>query len=208
MGADVVARLDRREAALLERLDLGGLRRVQWVGGRLAAAVAGRHVGQGKGEAFWVSVGPSGEPLPPAGFAVSISHKRTLAVALVARVPDVDPPTLGVDLEDDVDAARRAADLVLGPDERRDFDALPAGDGDRAHVMAFALKEATYKAIRTGVGRALAYEDARVVVSPAGVASIAMRRRGPERLPQLETSCEWRGRQVIAAVRAAARSLW
>jgi 4'-phosphopantetheinyl transferase EntD len=75
-------------------ITLGGYRQVDFVGGRLALHRAIRSMGRKAGA---VLAGPRGEPILPDGVAASISHKRTLAVALAARAGH---GSLGVDLED------------------------------------------------------------------------------------------------------------
>jgi 4'-phosphopantetheinyl transferase EntD len=194
----VLARLDARELAVARSLT--GYRHVEWVGGRLAARIAGGHFGV----TDWaVLSGASREPLPPRGFSVSIAHKRNLAIALVAKT---DGLGIGVDLEDDVAAVRASADIVLSPEERAAFVALPDLQRDRAIVLAFALKEAAYKALAIRFGRALAYRDARVDVLPDGTPTITMLLDDIDFNPVLEVAHEWREGQVIAAVRVPSRT--
>ena len=167
----VLRQLDLREREIAD--NLRGFRRVQWVGGRLAAQAAARHFGV---TAWSLARGPAGEPRPPSGFSTSIAHKRRLAVALVIDAPDVD---LGVDVENDLDAARSIAGDFLCASEARAIERLPAADRDPARVLAFALKEAAYKALGVHMGKALAYRDARVVVRlPLGGFDPHANRRG------------------------------
>src|SRR5690606_23625683 len=93
-------------------------------------------------------IGADGAPELDGGLHVSIAHaatpERTLAAAAVAARP------VGVDLE--VIRPRRP-DLyrfVLHPDEYGLLDALPY-DRDAAQVLAWTLKEAVLKAMRTGL---------------------------------------------------------
>ncbi len=195
---DVLDRLDPREALVARTLT--GFRQIDWVGGRLAAGVAGRHLGA---TAFWLGAGAKGEPVPPPPFSASVSHKRSLAIALVARGSGAD---LGVDLEDDVLAARGSADLVLSDHERAIIDGLAPDERDRARVLAFALKEAVYKALSPRLGTPLGYHDAFVAALPGGRATLTMQLEGVARQPDVEVSFDWIGPQVIAAVRAPRRS--
>jgi 4'-phosphopantetheinyl transferase EntD len=194
----VLGRLDAREAEIAGSLD--GHRRPQWVGGRLAARAAGEHFGV----AGWaVLVGTSKAPRGPTGFSVSIAHKHDLAIALVS---DVEGECLGVDLEGDVTAAREIEGLVLCAEERSALDHLPAAERDRALVVAFALKEATYKAFATRFGRVLAYHEARVGLDRSGHVTIAPAFEGIEHQPALEFTYGWHAAQVIAAVRSRRRT--
>ena len=98
-----------------------------------------------------------GAPLLPDGALGSISHKRTLAIALAALAPARDAPraALGVDLEEyrllRVDITRR----VLTERERAHL-AASIGEADAAEltlerdrrlIQYFSLKEAFYKAV-------------------------------------------------------------
>ena len=189
----VLSRLEAREATLARALT--GFGQVRWVGGRLAAQTAGRHFGA----LGWCAlVGPEGAPMPPLGYSLSVAHKHDLAIALVS---DAANDRLGVDLEDDVKAAREIEGVFLSREERNALDSLPSGERDRALLLAFALKEATYKAFATCIGRALGYHEARVSVSPAGELSLAATFDRVSRQPVLEAVHQWRGERVIAAVR-------
>jgi 4'-phosphopantetheinyl transferase EntD len=194
----VLMRLEAREATVAR--SFAGFRQIEWVGGRLAARIAGLHFGA----VDWtVLPGRSNEPLAPSGFAVSIAHKRKLAIALVANVAD---ESIGVDLEDDATAAHAIADIVFSEMERARFAELPVLDRDRARVVAFALKEAAYKALAVRLGRALRYRDARVDIASGGAASITMVLDDVESQPDLEVDHQWIDEQVIAAVRTVSRS--
>jgi phosphopantetheine--protein transferase-like protein len=192
-AADVLTGLHASEAVVAE--SLAGFRYVEWVGGRLAAQIAGRHYGASD---WSVGVGPGGEPLAPRGFTVSIAHKRNLAIALVAPEPDVG---LGVDLENDGRAARAAAELVLSDDERDAIALLPRDRQERAFVVAFALKEAAYKALQKRAANSLVYRDARVSVDGDVQASVIVTMPDTATQPPLDVSVEWYGDHVVAAVK-------
>lgn len=192
--ADVVLnRLEAREAAFAAALT--GFRQIRWVGGRLAAQAAGRHLGA---RSWSLLVGPEGAPMAPEGYSLSIAHKQDLAIALVS---DVAGEHLGVDLEDDVHAAREIEAVFLSVEERKALDSLPAGERDRALLLAFALKEATYKAFANHVGRSLGYHEAGVRLDAAGELSLLARFTKVSPQPALEIAQRWRGERVIAAVR-------
>ena len=196
VGDSVLARLDAREAEVARTLR--GFRQVQWVGGRLAAREAGLHLGA---TSWMVGTGALGEPLPPPGFSLSIAHKRGLAIALVA---DVDGDELGVDLEDDLAAARAIEAEVFSLEERAAIATLPGPERDDARMLGFALKEAVYKAVSVRLGADLGYDDARFDVGDGRTPSIALLAGAPQ--AALEVIVEWYGESVIAAVRGERRS--
>jgi 4'-phosphopantetheinyl transferase EntD len=189
--ADVLSPRELEVAAALR-----GLAVQQWIGGRVAAHVAAGALGA---ERWELLRGASGEPLPPPGWSASISHKWGLAVALVARGM-VD---IGVDVEADAGAAREIEHLVFTQEERQGWGGMASEEQARARVVAFALKEAAYKALSAPSGRALRFTDAAVDVS-VGHPAITIRDGGPS----LEVACQWRDGRVIAAVRAEPRSQW
>ena len=194
--AEVIQKLARAEAD--HALRLVGYRRREWVGGRLAARVAGEHFGR----AEWaVGTGPLGEPRPPPGMALSIAHKRGLAIALVSNDPS---QSIGVDLEDDAAAATRIEDIVFATEELKSLAALPENDRGRARVLGFALKEAVYKACAVSIGRPLTYRDAQIQWHGLRDATVAL--TTGDAPTAFDVVVEWRDAQVIAAVRARRQS--
>ena len=193
VGDDVMGRLHDDEAAYARAL--AGFRQNEWVGGRLAAHVAARHLGI---SGWSLLVGRSGEPTAPAAFSASIAHKRTLAIALVAHGANAG---IGVDIEDDVAAARAIEDIVLAADERGSIRRLRAPVQERAFVVAFSLKEAVYKALSARVDHVLAYREARVDFDIAGSPSVTMRVDGTAVQPRVDLVLDRHGRHVITAVK-------
>jgi 4'-phosphopantetheinyl transferase EntD len=109
---------------------------------------------------------PRGAPLLPPSAVGSVSHKRTIAVALVARAA-TPPAAIGIDVEEirplHVDIARR----VLTPDELAGLP--PEGPArDAAVLLRFSAKEAIYKALDPWVQRFVAFEEAIVAPTPDG----------------------------------------
>ncbi len=142
-------------------------RRAGWVGGRVALRVALDRV---SGGGFEVSgpllATPRGAPLLPAGMVGSVSHKRSIAVALVAREPS-PRATVGIDVEEIRPLRVDVASRVLTPEEQT---ALPA-DGaarDAAVLLAFSAKEAIYKALDPWVRRFVGFHEASVARAPDG----------------------------------------
>jgi 4'-phosphopantetheinyl transferase EntD len=172
---------------------LAGRRQIEWAGGRLAFRLALQRLGRSSGP---LSSGPSGEPLPPPGLAASITHKRDLAVALVA---DAGPGTLGVDLEGDGRERLAIASHVLRPEEQEILDRLPPERRWPMLMATFALKEATYKAIHLHLQRYVAFGEARVVLEPTPQVTLHLRSDEPSLT--LEAHLEQMGERVLASVR-------
>ena len=139
-------------------------RRAGWVGGRTALRAALAAVGLEAPDAMLSR--PRGAPVLPAGAIGSVSHKRTIAVALCAR--DSEPGvTIGIDVEDVRPLRVDVASRVLTPEERA---VLPA-DGparDAAVLLRFSAKEAIYKALDPWVHRFVAFHEASVACGSNG----------------------------------------
>jgi 4'-phosphopantetheinyl transferase EntD len=173
----------RDEAALLpeERAHADGLpeaRRATWVGGRLALRAALDALGVTAGPLLAT---PRGAPALPAGVAGSISHKETLAVALAARAPGGE--TLGIDVE--LEPALRAprADIapkILTPVELARVDALAPAERAREVRVAFAAKEAVYKALDPWVQRFVSFQEVEIARGSDGALSGMLRLRDGE----------------------------
>jgi 4'-phosphopantetheinyl transferase EntD len=133
-------------------------RRAGWVGGRVALRAALAAGGVEASEPMLAT--PRGAPLLPAGAVGSVSHKRTIAVALCAR--EANPrATIGIDVEDLRPLRTDIASRVLTADE---LAVLPA-DGparDAAVLLAFSAKEAIYKALDPWVHRFVGFQEASV----------------------------------------------
>ena len=136
---------------------LAPVRRVTWVGGRVALHAALEELGAA---AAPIASTPRGAPILPAGFAGSIAHKRALAVALAApAAPDV---TIGVDVEQDWTLRAPAVDIterVLTPAERARVETLAEPARATAVLRAFAAKEAIYKALDPWLGRYVGFRE-------------------------------------------------
>jgi 4'-phosphopantetheinyl transferase EntD len=144
-------------------LALPGPRRASWIGGRIALRAALAAAGLEAPDAILAT--PRGAPLLPAGVIGSVSHKRTIAVALAARAgapaarAAASTATVGIDVEEIRPLRTDIASRVLTPDELAD---LPA-DGaarDAAVLRRFSAKEAIYKALDPWVRRFVGFEEA------------------------------------------------
>jgi 4'-phosphopantetheinyl transferase EntD len=153
-------------------------RRAGWVGGRVALRAALAACGLEAPDAMLSS--PRGAPLLPPGAVGSVSHKRTIAVALAGREqsPRV---TVGIDVEEIRQLRIDIAPRVLTPDEQA---ALPADRAarDAAVLLTFSAKEAIYKALDPWVHRFVAFHEASVIRAADGglTGSLALERgEGP-----------------------------
>jgi 4'-phosphopantetheinyl transferase EntD len=139
-------------------------RRAGWVGGRVALRAALAAVGVEASEPMLST--PRGAPMLPAGAVGSVSHKRTIAVALCAR--QAHPrATIGIDVED---LRRLRTDIASRVLTRDELATLPA-DGlarDAAVLLAFSAKEAIYKSLDPWVHRFVAFQEASVARGPDG----------------------------------------
>jgi phosphopantetheine--protein transferase-like protein len=196
---------------LAHALTLGPGRQPTFAAGRVALRAALAAIASDATEAARLTGVPylpdsDGAPTLPPGVRASISHKRTLAVALAAPAePNGAPATLGVDLEDDralrVDISRR----VLTAAERTRVAALPPEGRDRGLIGHFALKEAFYKAVN---GFRLAHVSFQNVEVSEISADGAVRFAGPLLLEQQLAINGWLGNPIagyiVASVRARA----
>ncbi len=174
-GPTIPEELHDEERALAE--SMSGRRRTEWVGGRLAFWRAAAESGWPRGA---LRIGSRGEPMLPDGLAGSISHKSSLAVALVAR-SDVDGGTLGVDLETMSPARPSIEEIALRPEERETLRQLPAPMRWARLVVAFAVKEALYKALHPRVQRYVRYDEASVLFTASGAPEIRLHLDGGAR---------------------------
>ena len=179
----VCGRVDDHTAELLpeERLGLGRMgevRRGEYSSGRRVVRQALSLLGVGD----WAVTARGRVPVWPNGIVGSITHSRTLALAMVGRRMDV--AAIGVDLElhqrvtDEL--ARR---VLLKPERVR----VVEKDGP---TMLFAAKEAVYKAVNPLVGEYLAFTDVEISASTDGTYCAAMTRPG-ESKTVVEAGAGW-----------------
>ena len=149
---------------------LSSRKRAEWIAGRLAFWRAAAELGVPRAALL---NGERGEPLIPDGLAGSISHKPALAIALVART-DSAGASLGVDLEEQAPPRPSIEDIALRPEERNALRELPEPARWPRLVLAFAAKEALYKALHPHLKRYVRYDEASILFSPDGVPSIRL----------------------------------
>ncbi|HEV2505950.1 MAG TPA: 4'-phosphopantetheinyl transferase [Mesorhizobium sp.] len=113
--------------------------------------------------------GKAGEPLWPAGVVGSIAHDADFAIAVVA--PSETMRGVGVDIEPALPLPPELEPLVLNSRDR-----LEGCDVAIAGKIAFAVKEAAYKASFPLDGEVLGFEDIAVDL-PAGTVTLSNGRR-------------------------------
>jgi 4'-phosphopantetheinyl transferase EntD len=181
---------------------LGAHRRLTWVAGRLALRAALAELGV-KPEAPLLA-DAHGAPLLPMGVAGSISHKRTLAVALVAAGTGFH---LGVDLEEDRPLRWDISRRVLTGEEMeslRPF-AQMGPQRDRAVLVRFSLKESVYKAVHPVLRRPLSFKEAQVLgITTEGRATLKLLSGPTEPRLDVEGWVHTLGGHVLTTVRAQA----
>lgn len=170
IGDAELSELPAEERAFAQAL--APARRRTWAGGRAAIRAAARRAGTDVGA---VLATDRGAPALPRGVRGSISHKRDLAIALVAvfdREEEWDRTFLGIDLEADVPTRVDLARRVLTDAERAALATADAVTRGRQTLLSFSLKEAVYKAIDPVLRRAVSFKEVAVTPGPSGVAQI------------------------------------
>jgi phosphopantetheine--protein transferase-like protein len=151
-------------------LALPAARRASWVGGRVALRAALDAAGLEAPDAILAT--PRGAPLLPPDAVGSVSHKRTIAVALATRAA-TPAITIGIDVEELRPLRTDIAPRVLTPAELAELSSVAslASDGparDAAVLLRFSAKEAIYKALDPWVQRFVGFEEAAIARAPDG----------------------------------------
>jgi 4'-phosphopantetheinyl transferase EntD len=144
-------------------------RRATFIGGRVALRAALDELDPGSGAAAPAMLSTArGAPMLPPGFVGSVSHKRELAVAIVARAEPTPRTTIGIDVEvprpRHVDISAR----VLTPAERAAVAGLDPAARDAEVLFRFAAKEAIYKALDPWVQRLVSFHEVELATAPDG----------------------------------------
>jgi 4'-phosphopantetheinyl transferase EntD len=170
--------LDPAESAYARGLGEG--RRATWIGGRLALRSVLGDLGITAGPILST---PRGAPALPEGVVGSVSHKKTIAVAIASRAADAAGATLGIDVELDRAPRHDISGRVLTDDERRRVDALGSTAARTREVLvAFSAKEAIYKALDPWVRRTVAFGEVTIVRAADGLLQATLnlaRKEGP-----------------------------
>ena len=182
---------DERSAARHHR----GFRLSSYVGGRLAAHAAVRALG---GPFTGIGTGPRGAPVAPAGIALSITHKRTLAIAVAAKSEHGD---LGVDLEDYGPPRPSIEEHILRPEERTELAPLPDDRKWIALVLRFSIKESIYKALDPYVNRYVGFHEAQVRPDLEGGAAVALYLKNGEGPFEVDARYCWLAGRLVTSAR-------
>ncbi len=175
--------------------DLKGFRQPHWVGGRLAAQAALQLLGANSAP---ILSDPWGAPTCRPDLSISISHKRHMAVALVARK---EHGVIGVDLEDLEPARQGIAERILRPVELEAVHALPPERQWTAIVQRFSIKEAVYKALAPRLRRYIDFAEAEVHPHTDGVAEVRLFLQSGPTPARIEARFIWLHRSVLTTVR-------
>jgi 4'-phosphopantetheinyl transferase EntD len=168
------ATLFPEEEALLARAV--GKRRREFTTARFCARRALAELGL---PAMPLLPGPKGEPQWPAGITGSITHCEGYRAAAVARTTAV--LTVGIDAEPHGELPNGVLEAVSLPEERAWLSELR-----RAHPtvwwdrLLFSAKESVYKAWFPVARRWLGFEDASIILDPAGTFSARLLVPGPQ----------------------------
>lgn len=189
----ILAELPPEEAEHAQ--SLRGYRQVQFVGGRMALRLALEQLGVRAGAML---PDERGAPVVPEGLAGSVSHKRTIAVAMAARS---HLGTLGVDVEDYGPPRPSIAPRVLRPEELAAVEAMPEDRRWFAILLRFSIKEAVYKALDPYVRRYVGFHEALVEPDLHGDAVVRLDLTGGEGPFAVEARYEWLRGRILTSVR-------
>jgi phosphopantetheine--protein transferase-like protein len=128
----------------------------------------------------------------------SISHKRNMAVGMVARD---GLGTLGVDLEDYAPARLRIIEHVLTEAECAELAPLPEDRRWIALLMRFSIKESIYKALDPYVGRYVGFHEAEVRPDLHGDAEVTLNLKNDEGPFEVRARYEWLWGRLLTSVR-------
>jgi enterobactin synthetase component D len=166
------------ERGFLESLSVA--RKPTWLAGRIALHEALRDLGLDGGPILTTK---RGAPELPDGVTGSISHKRTLAVALAARKNG--GLSIGIDLEPipasppsptepGWDNRPDISSRVMTAEELAALAGMPEPVRRREVVLCFSIKEALYKAINPLVGRYVSFQEATVLPRLDGTVAVTL----------------------------------
>lgn len=191
--SEILEQLHPEEVACAE--DYRGLRKISFVGGRMAMRFAAQQLGVRPPP---IRCDELGAPVLPAGLVGSISHKRSLAIALVSRDHGA---TLGIDLEEFEPERPGVARKVLTPRELEAVQALPLDRQWISILQRFSVKESIYKAISPWVRRYVGFQEAEVWPDTNGGARVDLHLTHGEGPFQVEARYDWLHGRLLTSVR-------
>ncbi len=190
---DVFAQLCPEEREHAETLR--GYRQVQFVGGRLAMRTACRQLGVRPAA---ILPDHHGAPALPKGLVGSISHKRTVAVAMVARARC---GTLGVDIEEYGPPRLSILETILTPRELAQIGDLSEDRRWISALVRFSLKESLYKALHPLVQRYVGFHEAEVWPDLQGRARVELQLDHGEGPFHIDARFEWLYGRLLTSAR-------
>lgn len=173
---------------------LRGFRQVEFAGGRLAMGLLFHEIGMRR---VPVLTDEHGAPAMPAGALGSISHKRDMVVALLAR----GEGGLGVDLEETDRDRPGVAEKVLRPEELAQVQALAEDRRWCETAIRFSVKESVYKALHRYLRRYIGFGEVAVWPSPEGIDLIDPYLSPGEGPFSFDARHTWVGSRVLSSVR-------
>ncbi len=176
---------------------LGPVRRRDWIAGR--AALRALFTAAGAPPDAPLTADDRGAPVVPAGWVASISHKRGVAAAILAPEQGW---TLGVDVELAAPPRHDLGRRILTDGEQLVVSALPPTERGHRVTLAFAIKEAVYKAIDPFVRRYVGFREVELAIAADGACAVSP--VDPGQIP-LEIEAEWREHAGLWLVVARAR---
>lgn len=189
-----IERLLPPEQAIYE--NLRGVRKAQFLGGRIAAHEALRILGQ---RPIPILTDSWGAPSSGNDYTVSISHKDDAAFALVARSRF---GTIGLDYERIEPQRMQVASKVLTPEEMSDVLTLPEVNQWNSVLIRFSVKEAIYKALAPRLKRYIAFGEANVWPGTDGQCRVVLNLESELNPIHLEAQYRWLDGAILSSVRA------
>lgn len=134
----------------------------------------------------------------PKGLVGSVSHKKTLAAAMVAHDGGW---RLGVDLEDYTPQRLSIAPRILT--ERELAAVEPLSDDRRwmATLLRFSIKESIYKALDPYVQRYVGFHEAEIQLGLSGEAEVTLRLAHDEGPFEVQARFDWLQGRVLTSAR-------
>ena len=174
---------------------LSGKRRIEWIGGRLAARISASALGS---ELNPLLSDEYGAPVAQKNVSVSISHKNQLALALVARKKN---GFIGVDYEVPGRDRAHIASKVLLPSELETVERLEESRKWNAVLLRFSIKESIYKAIAPKARRYIGFDEAEVSEVSNGQARIKLMLKSGQEPKEIDGRYDWMPEGLVTSVR-------
>ena len=174
-----------------------GLRKISYIGGRLAAKKALQSIQK---EHLFIDMDPYGAPRLPKPLSVSISHKKDIAIALLAQQPNA---TIGIDIEEIEPERLRIATKILTQRELAFLHTLPEKRRWGFLLLNFSTKEAIFKALAPRLKRYIDFTEAEVFPTTYHSSDICLLLKEGSISPiSISARYTWNDKYVITSVQA------